>query len=446
MRMKSLYLAILLAMAGILSFSVVVFFAISRGMEQRYFVPVFDAMDSVEVQDAREMLETRGPDGLVEYMRRLNKAFGGVHYLLDGNGRDVLTGEDLSRYLPKAPLTKWRGHKFGKALVTRRSDDGRYWFLAISPAQPRNAPFYHYYLLVVGASGILCWLAAVYVVSPIRQIAATIKRFGEGDLSARVIMQRGDEIGSLGQSFNSMAERMQKLLLSEQRLLGDVSHELRSPLARLKFSVKLARTAPDRDAALDRVKRDIDRLSTLVSGLVEMTRAEGDPTLRKSEMVCLNDVVAETVRDSVVEVEARGCNIRVTGRLAAKVPGDAELLRRAVENVLRNAIRYSPPNANIDVELSQSDRAVLIAIRDYGTGIPEEFMDRIFDPFFRVEEARDSGTGGVGLGLSIARRSVQLHGGSIAARNAHPGLRVEIKLPAVIVAQNETADRLPNPV
>lgn len=427
--MRSLYLGILLAMAIILSVSVLVFFVISHEIERTYFLPVFDAMDEVEVQDAREMLETRGPEAVAAYMHRLNSVFGGSHYLLDANGTDVLTGENRSSLLPKAPLNKWRGHINGKAIVTHLSADGRYWFLAVSTAQPRNAPFYRYYLLVVGASAVLCWLAAVRVVSPIRQITATIEQFGRGDLSARVKTERRDEIGTLSRSFNSMAERLEKLVLSEHRLLEDISHELRSPLARLKFSVKLARTAVDRDAALDRVKRDVDRLTTLVSELVEMTRVEGDPGCRKSETVCMNGVVAETVRDASLEVEARGCSVNVQGKLSGKITGDRELLRRAVENVLRNAVRYSPPKAKIDIALQEQNGTASITIRDYGSGIPEPFLDKIFDPFFRVEEARDSETGGIGLGLSIAKRAIQLHHGTILARNAEPGLSVQITLP-----------------
>jgi signal transduction histidine kinase len=427
--MRSLYLGILLAMAIILSVSVLVFFVISHAIERTYFTPVFDAMDEVEVQDASETLQTRGPEALTAYMHRLNAVFGGVHYLLDADGRDVLTGENRSWLLPKAPLTKWRGHINGKALVLHRSADGRYWFAAVSPVQPRNAPFYRYYLLVVGASAVLCWLAAVRVVSPIRQITAAIEQFGQGDLSARVKTERRDEIGTLGRSFNSMAERLEKLVLSEHRLLEDISHELRSPLARLNFSVKLARTAADRDAALDRVKRDIDRLTTLVSELVEMTRVEGDPACRKSEVVCMNGIVAETVRDACLEVEARGCSVKVDGKLTGKITGDRELLRRAVENVLRNAVRYSPPKAYIDIVLREQNGTASIAIRDYGSGIPEAFLEKIFDPFFRVEEARDSETGGIGLGLSIAKRAVQLHNGTILAQNANPGLSVQITLP-----------------
>jgi signal transduction histidine kinase len=427
--MRSLYHGILLAMAIILAASVLVFFGISHAIERTYFTPVFDAMDEVEVQDAREALETRGPEALAAYMQRLNLVFGGYHYLLDADGKDVLTGEDRSWLLPSAPLTQWRGHKNGKALVTHRSDDGRYWFTAVSTVQSKNAPFYRYYLLVVGASAVLCWLAAARLVSPLRDITATIERFGRGDLSARVQTDRRDEIGTLGRSFNSTAERLEKLVLSEHRLLEDISHELRSPLARLKFSVKLARTAPDRDAALDRVKRDVDRLTTLVSELVEMTRVEGDPGCRKSEVVCMNGVVEETIRDVYLEVEARGCDIQVEGELKGKITGDRELLRRAVENVLRNAVRYSPPSATIDIILKEQDDTASITIRDYGSGIPEAFLDKIFDPFVRVEEARDSETGGIGLGLSIAKRATQLHAGSISARNANPGLSVQITLP-----------------
>jgi two-component system sensor histidine kinase CpxA len=244
-------------------------------------------------------------------------------------------------------------------------------------------------------------------------------------------VQRSDEIGTLARAFNSMAERIQTLFLSEQRLLADVSHELRSPLARLHFSIKLARTAADRDVALDRVKRDVDRLSTLVTSLVEMARAEGGPASYALEDVNVNDLLAETIRDCSVEIEARGGRIDLSSQPGVKVVGNPELLRRAVENVLRNAIRHSPQNSVIDVDLGLRRQTVTIAIRDYGPGIPEEFLERIFDSFFRTQEARDSDSGGVGLGLSIAKRAVQIHRGVIRAQNAKPGLRVEIELPSI---------------
>ena len=414
--MKSLYLAIVLAMVVILALSVVVFLAITKSMEDSYFNPVFDDMDEVSVQEAAEMLQTTGPDAVTTYMHRLDSVFGGVHYLLDADGNDVVSGQSHAELLPQAPLS------------AHRSSDGRYWFVVMSPLRPKTPPLYRFYLLVAGASILLCWLAAVFVVSPIRKIAAGIGRFGEGDLSVRLPMRRNDEIGTLANAFNGMAERIQTLFLSEQRLLADVSHELRSPLARLHFSVKLARTAADRNAALDRVKRDVDRLSTLVSSLVEMARAEGSPAGCDFEEVDVNELVAETIRDASVEVEARGGRIQVSGPPGIVVNGNPELLRRAVENVLRNAIQHSPENSPIDVELVLHDQTASIAIRDYGPGIPEEFLERVFDSFFRTQVARDSDSGGVGLGLSIAKRAVQIHGGVISAHNADPGLLVVIEL------------------
>ncbi|HZD30277.1 MAG TPA: HAMP domain-containing protein, partial [Candidatus Angelobacter sp.] len=368
--MKSLYTAIVLAMVVILALSFVVFLAITKSMEESYFNPIFDNMDEVSVQEAAEVLQTTGPNAVAAYMHRLDSVFGGAHYLLDANGKDVLTGQNQSELLPEAPLTKTRGERGGRHIIAHRSSDGRYWFVVVSPLQPKNAPLYRYYLLMLGASILLCWLAAVYVVSPIRQIAGSIGKFGEGDLALRLQVQRSDEIGTLAKAFNSMAERIQTLFLSEQRLLADVSHELRSPLARLHFSVKLARTAADRDAALDRIKRDVDRLSTLASSLVEMARAEGGHPRQALEQVSINQLVEETISDCSVEVEARGGYIKLSSQRGLAVFGNAELLRRAAENVLRNAIRYSPECNAIDVEIQRRHEIVSIEIRDYGPGIP----------------------------------------------------------------------------
>jgi signal transduction histidine kinase len=270
----------------------------------------------------------------------------------------------------------------------------------------------------------------VAVVSPIRKIASSIALFGQGNLATRVETQRGDEIGQLGRSFNQMAERLQRLIVSERRLLADISHEIRSPLARLKFAVKLARTSPNRDAALDRVERDVDRITSLVADIVAITFIEGDPAVQGATAVRLANIINDVVHDCSVEAEMRGCRIELNGRLTGEVLGSPELLRRAIENVLRNAIRYSPENSAILVSVSEDTVAANISVRDYGPGVPNETLTRIFDPFFRVEEARDStGGGGSGLGLSIAKRAVQVHHGTIIAENTLPGLRIEITLP-----------------
>jgi len=227
--------------------------------------------------------------------------------------------------------------------------------------------------------------------------------------------------------------------VSERRLLEDISHELRSPLTRLKLAVRLTRTATDPNAALDRVERETNRITSLVSEIVEMTRMEGDPLSRNAEPVNLRQLVEETVDDCRVEAQLfRGCSIRVEGKLSGELAGDREILRRAFENVLRNAIRYSPEQAIIEVALAESSHLITITVRDYGPGVPAESLTQIFEPFFQVEEGRDEETGGIGLGLSIAKRAVRLHRGTITAQNALPGLRVQIAIPTMVPQVSET--------
>jgi len=211
--------------------------------------------------------------------------------------------------------------------------------------------------------------------------------------------------------------------------LQDISHELRSPLARLSFAAELTRTAEDRDAAAARMKREIERLTSLVGALVEVTRVEGDPSSRRLEDVDLRRLVADVLDAGRVEADARACRLDFEDGGPLTVRGDRELLRRAVDNVLRNAIRYAPEGSGIEVRLASADGKASLTVRDYGPGVPMEMLDKIFQPFFRADGSRDSQTGGVGLGLAIARRAIAAHHGSIAAENAGPGLRVRMELP-----------------
>ena len=240
---------------------------------------------------------------------------------------------------------------------------------------------------------------------------------------------RNDEIGDLGHAFNDMAERLETLLTAERRLLQDISHELRSPLARLNIAIELARRADDRDAAALRLQREADRLTSLVGSLIEVTRMEGDPTAVKFEPLRAGAIVDDVVKGCMVEADARQCRIVVRNGITRGLTGHPELLRRAVENVLRNAIRYAPRDTDVTVEAVDSSSGITITVRDRGPGVPEADLPRLTQPFFRVNEARDSASGGIGLGLSIASRAVRLHHGSLAVENAHPGLRVSIILP-----------------
>jgi two-component system sensor histidine kinase CpxA len=226
-----------------------------------------------------------------------------------------------------------------------------------------------------------------------------------------------------------MADHIASLLSAERRLLQDVSHELRSPLARLGFAVELAKTSDDRDAALGRIRKEADRLSQLVDELLQLTRAEADPAARNLEEIELADLIEDLLADCRVEAEAHGCRLVSQIAHSAFLVGDRELIRRACENVLRNAIRHSPAASSVDVALSVKDDLATITIRDEGPGVPMESLAEIFKPFYRVEKARDRTSGGLGLGLAIASRAVLLHKGRMAARNANPGLLVAIELP-----------------
>jgi signal transduction histidine kinase len=426
----SLHFRILLAVVSTLSLSFLAFHLIANRVQQMEILPTFDKFDQMQLESARKALQRRGREGLKDNLANLDNIFGGQHYLLDSHGIDLASGINRSSMLPPPPETVLRVRAHGHWTLAHRSPDGAYWFTAEGDLGPPQIwAFLPYYFLVIGTTAVLVWLAFVGVVTPIRRIAATIGQFGQGDLTVRIDTSRRDEIGQLAGTFNQMADRLERLIVSERRLLGDISHELRSPLARLKFAVKLARTSRDNNAALDRIERDVDRITSLVADIVEITFIEGDPAVQDTGVVRIGEIVDEVVRDCTLEAQFRDCTIHVGGRLTGEVLGSRELLRRAIENVLRNGIRYSPKHSELQLSISEDEHEASIAVRDFGPGVPESAVTRIFDPFFRVEDARDANGGGSGMGLSIAKRAVQLHHGSIVAENASPGLRVCITIP-----------------
>jgi two-component system sensor histidine kinase CpxA len=287
-------------------------------------------------------------------------------------------------------------------------------------------------LVIVGMGSML----AFHLVRPLRHLRRVVDRFGRGDLDARAASARRDEIGDLSRAFDEMAGRIQTLLAAERRLLQDVSHELRSPLARLDVAVDLAHASPDRGASLGRIKREVIRLASLVEELLQLTRAEGDPTARMHEEVALDDLLRVLVDDGAVEAEAKGCRLALRVEAAGGIRGDRELLHRAVENVIRNAIRHAPEGSEVEVVLQRRASTAAIVVRDQGPGVPEEMLGAIFDPFVRVEGHRSRASAGIGLGIAIARRAVEPHGGNIWSSNAYPGLVVTIELPQASAADS----------
>jgi two-component system sensor histidine kinase CpxA len=385
---------------------------------------------SLQVAEARHAYESGGKEALAEYFKRLESIFPGHHTLVDRNGIDVLTGKDRSADL-RHTGPKWTPGTESRMLLAWPSRDGQYRVIIDAPAPPGPWSAIPYYLWIGAAAFAFSYILSLLLGSPLRSLEHVVERFGRGDLSARAEMRRQDEFGKLAASFNLMAGRIETLLTAERRLLQDVSHELRSPLARLEFAVELARTSPDRGKALDRIKKEADRLSTLVSELLQVTRAESDPQSRNLDAIPLRGLLEEVINDAAVESQARDITLRLEAAQPLELRGDRELLRRAVENVVRNAIRYAPERTAVEICLRQRGEHAVIAVRDFGPGVPEESLSSLFKPFFRVEADRNRDSGGVGLGLSIAQRAVALHQGEIRARNGEPGLLVEIELPVM---------------
>ena len=431
--MRSIFAKILLWSFGTLVVSLVAFVAISRFLSDREFrrnEPRRNPL-SLQAEQARQALETGGSEQLARYLEQLYTFFPDDHHLTDAKGKDVLTGEDRSSLLSQARTRPGMpGFGRGPMVMATPTADGRYRFIAVVRRPPLDLwSFVPYYLLVLLAVALLCYLLATNLATPLQVLGQTVERFGRGNLSSRMNSRRQDEIGELSRAFDQMADRIQTLLTAERRLLQDISHELRSPLARLSFGVELVRTADDREAAVARLKKEIDRLTHLVGGLLQVTRVEGDPASLNQEVFSLNELLRELAADCAIEADVRGCRLIIKSGHATTVRADQELLRRAVENILRNAIRHAPEGTAIEITLDCLSTKVVVSIRDYGLGVPEEMLSSIFKPFFRVDSARDSASGGAGLGLAIAQSAIALHRGTLSATNMHPGLMVRIELP-----------------
>ena len=385
-----------------------------------------------ELKEARAAYESGGRQGLERFKERFQSVFSSEGVLTDAAGRDLLTGADESALLAKTrEKSRFPPIRRGGAVIGRPSDDGKYWFFFVIPRERLLSWFLlpeHWWGMAAGI--FLCYLLAFYLTQPVRRLQRAVESFGHGDLSARASSPRRDELGDLARTFDRMADRIQTLVDAERRLLLDISHELRSPLARLRVAVELARSGEDREGAINRIEKEAERLNGLVTGLLQVTRAEGDPGALRREPVRLDHLLGEIVADSSLEARARGCDVRLTEAQPAVVQGDAELLRRAVENVMRNAVLHAPEGTAVEATLNAGNGTAAVRIRDYGPGVPEEALPRLFDAFYRVETDRNRASGGVGLGLSIARRAIELHKGAIRALNAAPGLAVEIDLPA----------------
>ena len=290
-------------------------------------------------------------------------------------------------------------------------------------------------LIMLGIGALGCYMLARSLTAPIRNLRRAVQQIAGGDFTARVNLpkRRKDEITDLGSDFNTMAERTQNLLNSQKRLLRDISHELRSPLTRQNMALELARRNPaESEAYLKRIAKESDRLNTLIGQLLLLTRLESEVDQVQNEKVSLKKLVNAIVPDADFEAAGSDRRIEVLSLDNVTLSGSGELLGRALENVIRNGLRYTAVGTSVEISTSKKDNHVVIRVRDHGPGVPEEHLEKIFKPFFRVADARDRDSGGTGIGLAIARQAVLLHGGSIEAKNSlQGGLVIEMTLPVV---------------
>ncbi|CAN5402868.1 ATP-binding protein [soil metagenome] len=283
---------------------------------------------------------------------------------------------------------------------------------------------------------VLCYLLALYLTSPIRKLREAAQRLAEGDLKTRVatsVGRRRDELADLARDFDVMAERIESLITSQQRLNRDISHELRSPLARLNVALEIAKqkSTPETTSILDRIETESMRLNEMISRLLILAKLESGAEIVDQVQVDLAELVRDVADDADFEAHAKGKYVTVSNADKCTVIGSENLLRSAIENVLRNAVRHTAEGTVIDVSLITNNGSAVVRVEDHGGGVPEDELANLFRPFYRVEEARTRKTGGMGLGLAIADRAVKAHKGSITARNAADGLIVEISLDPV---------------
>ena len=287
-------------------------------------------------------------------------------------------------------------------------------------------------------SGFICYLLTKYLTSPILELRDVSQELAAGNFGVRAAERnylRQDELGDLVYDFNTMADRIEALVSQQRQLISDVSHELRSPLARLNVALDLARERKGPDSSFDHMERDLDRLNEMIGRLLTIATLDAASAPLQMKTVDLVELVTQIVSDAQFEHRQRDGIVALTAEPECFVEGNAELLHSAIENVIRNAIRYTAPETSVEIEMQHreidSGFFIVLSIRDYGPGVPESELINIFQPFYRVTEARDRQSGGTGLGLAIADRVVKRHGGTIRACNMKPqGLQIVMLFPS----------------
>jgi two-component system sensor histidine kinase CpxA len=391
---------------------------------------------------AARAFESGGPPALQSWLQSLSAEPFSRTFIVDRDGHEML-GRPLPRSLsPSSDAGAIAGAiaPIGGALVLM-APDGSTYHVVVGPVRDSPRLFGELELpgvplailaIAVAASAGVCYLLARYLAAPVDRLRLATRQMAAGDLDVRVVPAlrgRQDDLGLLAADLDAMAQRLRQLLEAKQQLLRDVSHELRSPLTRLQLALSLARREHSgADRYLTRIACEADRLEQLIARTLKLVRLERPGNaLIEQRSVDIGELLHNIASDVAIEADARGCLVNVQAAERLRVCGDPELLRSAFENVIRNAVRFSPAGAVVVVSGRRVTNGPLgdtveIAVHDSGPGVPEKDLGLIFEPFYRVDVAREhQGTAGEGLGLAIAARALAVHGGAISAENMPGG-------------------------
>lgn len=395
---------------------------------------------------AAQRFEQQSQAGLSQLLDNLSLANRSRFWLLDGSGRE-LSGRPLPEQIVRAAAAADRkeglysSYEVNVLAAHTTTDRGQYVLIAelTPPPLRERIPGDILWTLKLGTifSALMCLVIAHYLTKPIERLRDATHELARGNLDIRAgenLGNRHDEIAELVRDFDTMAGELRTQIQSERNLLSGVSHELRSPIARIRLALALARDAGDeeRTEMLNRIEQDTIQLDSMLEQILAVARLESGQQKPKFEQLTLNEVVDDVLHDAKFEAAGTGAEITYRPGAEIKVNGDPGLLRSAVENVVRNAIFYSGKEGKIVVFLFSSEREAVISVRDNGPGVPENALPLLFKPFYRVDDSRGTNTGGMGLGLAIVRNAVAMHGGSVSARNVSPhGLEVELRLPLI---------------
>jgi two-component system, OmpR family, sensor kinase len=450
--MHSLFLRIFIlfwiAMALIVGGSIAITFTIAA---REYEAPELQRRPSIAIQ-ASEVLAQGGVGALKTWLDSNKNSIADRNlYIVGPDGADILgrrLSESATRRLESRPFGppppgNYRPSRAAPQIV---GADGSAYTVLLVPRRPSifgalSLPAISLTILGIAlvVSALTSWWLAEHLTAPIRRIQAGARALASENLDVRVsagLEGRKDELAVLARDFDAMADQLRANRSAITQLLRDISHELRSPLARMRVALGLARQPPaDTPRQLDRLEREIERLDSLISQVLKLARLHGTDAPFARESFDLDEVIEEVVRDANFEGAVKNCKVRLDGAAHAALNGNRELLRSAIENVLRNAVRYSPHDARVDVSVARGDSGVLILIRDQGPGVPDAELERIFEPFYRVAESRDRDSGGEGIGLAITAQVMKAHGGSAQATNRPGGgFEVRLNLPAGALA------------